>query len=381
MKIAYIMKSEGLEYDDRIRKEMFSIRSVIQDVEFKIFAFCGKDNRTEEGYLSYGVPYEFVSVRHRDGSRKDVISMLRKEYDFYKQISPRVKDFDMLWVCDAQPFFFPLFSRKPVIWDLHEIPASIIGSRIKNLLFHRMERRCRWLIHANQERINYLKQTCVILDPEKNLALRNYPDKDWMEGANIESDVFLNFKEWLSGEEYIYLQGVNCDARYPFETLSAIMEAHVIKTVVIGTVPAEVKDRISKIYSDADRFIYYTGQLVQSDTASFISHCKFSLVFYTTKTPNNRYCEPNRMFQCLAYGKPVIVGCNESMASIIKSNGNGIVLNSDGGNVKDIVAGIMEMELDYNIYKTKADHCKNIFEWGSQKHVFEKILNKEKEGL
>ena len=113
MKIAYILLTNGLEYDDRIRKEMFSMKELLGEVEFKVFGFHG-DNHAETGVLSYGVPFELVSLKNR-GGKKGLIAMLRKEYDFYKQIAPKVNDFDMLWVCDHQPFFFPLLSKKPVI--------------------------------------------------------------------------------------------------------------------------------------------------------------------------------------------------------------------------------------------------------------------------
>lgn len=375
MKIAYIMKSEGLEYDDRIRKEMASMRTLLGEVEFKIFAFDGNDNHSGTGVLSYGVPFEFVAVRHRSGKRKDVLSMILKEYNFYAQVKEKVKDYDLLWICDSQPFFFPLFSRKPVIWDLHEIPALIIGSKIKNLLFHRMERRCRWLIHANQERIDYLASKGVLARLDKNLILRNYPDKDWLSGNNKQVEKFQQFKDWLGNEEYVYLQGLGSEARYPYETLKSIMEAKLIKAVVIGRVQKDAQKRIEEEYPDADNYIYYAGQMIQGDTATFIAHSKFSMVFYHLKTPNNRYCEPNRMFQCLGYGKPVVVGCNEPMKNVVEENRVGIALPSDGGNINDNVVAIQQMMDNYDAYHKQAETKKETFAWESQISVFSKLFN------
>ena len=194
LRIAYIMMTMGLEYDDRIRKEMFAMRE-IADVEFKIFAFHA-DNHVERGVLSYGVPFELVAVKGK-GSKRTVISQLMKEYDFYSQIAPKVKDYDVLWVICDQPFFFPLFSKKKMIWDLHEIPSLLIGSRVKNMVFHRMERRCPVFIHANQERLDYLTEIGVVKHPEKHLVLRNYPDQDWMSHAEDAPASYTAFKQWL----------------------------------------------------------------------------------------------------------------------------------------------------------------------------------------
>ena len=372
MKIAYILITNGLEYDDRIRKEMFSMRE-IADVEFKVFAFHG-DNHAEEGVLSYGVPYEIVSLKHR-GGKKGLIDQLRKEYDFYSQIKPKVKDYDLLWCCDHQPFFFPLFSNKPIIWDLHELPGSLMGNSLKNILFHRMERRCKYLIHANQERLDYLIKKKVIKIPEKNLVIRNYPDKSWIAESKHPSDSFLRFKEWLGNDEYVYIQGINNPGRYPWETLSALVEVNRIKAVVIGNVSSEIKDRICSTYSNADSLVYFTGQVVQSETSAFIANCKFSMIFYRADKPNNRYCEPNRMFQNMAFGKPVIVGCNEPMANVVREYGNGVVLKSDGRDVTENVAAICQMIDNYSNFEKKAQESKGIFSWEKQNDIFRKLLS------
>lgn len=366
MKIAFILSSNGLEYDDRIRKEMFSIRKILGDVKFKIFAFCGDDNHSGTGVLSYGVPYEFVSVAHRESRRKDIISMFRKEYSFYSQVAKRVKGYDLLWCIDDHPFFFPLFSRKPVIWDLHEIPENFIGSRLKKKVFHRMERRAKWLIHANNERKNFLIRHGVIIRPEKHIVIRNYPDNDWLEEGEKNTDSFNRFKEWLGNDEYMYVQGISLKGRFAWETLSAIMEVKRIKVVVVGKVPEEVKEMVRNKYPDSSGYIYYTGQVFQLDTAAFMAHCKFSMVFYKTDTPNNRYCEPNRMFQCLGMGKPVIVGCNEPMKNVVGKYGNGLAINTDGNCVEDNITAINQMLDHYDMYYKSAEQNKHVFTWESQ---------------
>lgn len=373
MRIAYILLTNGLEYDDRIRKEMFSMRELLNDVEFKIFGFHG-DNHSETGTLSYGVPYELVSLKNR-GGKQDTISELKKEYDLYSQINKKIKDYDLLWVCDEVPFFFPLFSNKPVIWDLHELPAAFMGSRFKALVFHRMERRCKWLIHANQERLDLLINNGVIKQFAKNLVLRNYPDLNWIAGGSLKPDSFKKFQEWLGEDEYIYIQGINNEARFPRETLSAVMEAKNLKAVVIGNVSDEIKEYIDTKYPDSRDYIYFAGQMIQSDTAAYMANCKFSIVLYNVKTPNNRYCEPNRMFQSLGLGKPVIVGCNEPMRNVVDKYGNGVVLPSEGSLVQDITDGIKTMIDNYAKYEENAKLNKCLFAWESQTSIFKKLFD------
>jgi glycosyltransferase involved in cell wall biosynthesis len=205
--------------------------------------------------------------------------------------------------------------------------------------------------------------------------LRNYPDLQWLNEGEKENDKIKMFKEWLQGEDYIYIQGLGYPGRMTWETLSAIMESRRIKAVVIGSVKDEIKGKLTQAYPDVDKYIYYTGQIIQSETAAYIAHCKFSMIFYNMLTPNNRYCEPNRMFQCLGLGKPVIVGCNDSMKSIIEKYGNGLVLKSEGSNVAENVNGIDEMLNNYEQYVKKAEQFKKEFAWEAQKNVFETLFD------
>ena len=55
-KIAMILHTNGIEYDDRIRKEMLTVIKLFPDVKFKIFAIIdGDSDVTGEGVSDYGV--------------------------------------------------------------------------------------------------------------------------------------------------------------------------------------------------------------------------------------------------------------------------------------------------------------------------------------
>ena len=47
-RIAMILHTNGLEYDDRIRKEMLTIKSLYPDVYFKIFAIIDSKQEKSE---------------------------------------------------------------------------------------------------------------------------------------------------------------------------------------------------------------------------------------------------------------------------------------------------------------------------------------------
>ena len=152
------------------------------------------------------------------------------------------------------------------------------------------------------------------------------------------------------------------------------MEAKSVKAVVLGKVPEDIFKEFIMHYPNYRQYIFFAGQVIQSDTAPFIVHSKFSIIFYSTDIPNNRYCEPNRMFQCLAFGKPVIVGCNEPMKNVVSQFGNGIVLDNDGRSMDENVKAIREMVDVYPHYVQQARNVHSSFAWESQSNVFEDIF-------
>ena len=69
------------------------------------------------------------------------------------------------------------------------------------------------------------------------------------------------------------------------------------------------------------------------------------------------------------------MGENEPMASVINKYGNGIVLNRDGSDVKEILSAILRMKDEYPILSKKAESAKFNFCWSAQNAVFKMIFD------
>ena len=119
-KIALVLYTQGIDYDDRIRKEILSIQKLYPNISFKIFAVEPK-NREEEGLTSYGVPYRIPFLRSREKYASASHTML-KAWDFYRSIKKDLRQFDAVWCADPETFIFVLMLHgKPIAWDLHEL--------------------------------------------------------------------------------------------------------------------------------------------------------------------------------------------------------------------------------------------------------------------
>ena len=127
IKIAIVIKTMGLEYDDRVRKEILTIERLFPSIKFKIFAML-PDNKAWEGVTEYGIPFKSVYIPARDkySSAKKVYL---KAYQFYKAVKKDLDAFDIVWAANIDASFVPmLYKSKRIVWDLHELPTPYLSN-------------------------------------------------------------------------------------------------------------------------------------------------------------------------------------------------------------------------------------------------------------
>jgi len=331
-RIAFVLRTKGLEYDDRVRKEALALT----EQGAKVFIFVNfNHNEKAEGVTSYGIPYkaiEIKSIKYLPNAKY----LLIKALEFYLRLKNSLKSYDIVWAHEEYTFMFPLFANKnKCIWDLHEIPFRFQSAHMKPI-FHYIENKCKKLIHANESRINFLINNEVIKRPHKHCYLNNFADKAFFE-SNLIDNQFVDFEQWLDGDQYVYLQGLTVPERYPLNSIELIMNLPKIKAVVVGDIDGGVYSELLKKYGDELlEKVYFHGMADQLCIPAYVKSALFSIILYDTRIPNNRYCEPNRLYQSLMLKVPVIVGCNEPMASVVSKYGVGFVLNSDGRDYREL---------------------------------------------
>lgn len=381
IKVAMLLYTQGLEYDDRIRKEILTIQKEFPNVKFKIFPIV-PENKERSGVTDYGVPFYTPYLKSRDKYASGSHT-LYKAYEFYKTLKPEVKKFDIVWCADVETFMFPLLLpvTTTLVWDQHEIPSRFAGNFIMRYIFRYMEKKCCIMYHANQPRIDYLFKNGVISEKGKHVAIRNYPES----GESYQSepdDRFKMFEEWRKGRKCVYIQGISANDRKGYETLSAVLRTPDLCGVVVGSVDKGELQKIKDIYSEEiiKERIFFTGRIPQRMTKLYISECILALVFYATDTANNIYCEPNRMFQSVMMGIPVVVGCNPSMKDVVEQYKVGIALDNDGSDLKSIEVAINKIIQNYDTYKMNVLNNRDKLCWDHQENIiresFEKVLNK-----
>lgn len=373
--IALVLYTQGLDYDDRIRKEMLSVMALFPSVSFKVFAVEPK-NREEEGVTSYGISYRIPYLRTRD-KYPSSSHTLAKALDFYKSVNKDLQEFDAIWCADIETFPFVLLTRgKPILWDHHELPLFFVSNPLKKTLFKYLERKVKVMIHANQARLNYLTAQGMINHPEKQYILRNYPQFNEIDSEYDET--YHSFKKWLNDKKCVYLQGVVDEKRADVESIEAVLSVPGLKAVVVGKTRPELQDILLLKHSENElsERLFFTGRIKQLKTPQYIRKCFMSLAFYKNVSPNNWYCEPNRLFQNLINGNPVVVGNNPPMKEIVEKYGVGVCASTDGSNVEAIISAIKKVIMNHDRIKQNIATNEKQWLWNQQDTILREIVEK-----
>jgi glycosyltransferase involved in cell wall biosynthesis len=222
------------------------------------------------------------------------------------------------------------------------------------------------MIHANQYRIDYLKQNGLIKDEKKHLVVRNFPE---LSAVDSEYDSrYYEVKKWIGERTCVYLQGLSNDSRASYESLAAVMNTHNICAIVLGTVSEPAKQKVLEQYGEKEvtEKVCFAGNFKVLKVSQYLALCHLSLVFYKNTSPNNYYCEANRLYQAIDAGLPVVVGSNPSMKSIVEELGVGVSVDTDGSVISKIEEGIKTILNNRESYVGNIQKLTNEIKWESQ---------------
>lgn len=362
-KIAFVLRTVGLEYDDRVRKEALALSKYAEVFIYVNFA----DNREEEGVTDYGIPYKSFKLFTRD-KLPSAKYLLIKAFEFFLKVRPHLKKYDMVWAHEEYAFMFPLLLKKRFcIWDLHEIPFRFQRKYMKSL-FKKIEKKSIFLLHANKYRIQYLRKEGLIQDNAKHLYLNNFPDSNFVESNEVHNkdENYEDFIKWLDKDKYVYLQGLMSEGRFPYNTIKSILSTD-LKMLVVGSFDEQAMNALKNEYGDEilER-VYFMGMINQLFIPAYLSKAEYTVILYNTDTPNNKYCEPNRLYQSISLSIPILVGNNPPMKSIVEEYDIGISLMSDGRDLEELTEKIGLMQKRKKDFKSNLKKYANKFLWNDE---------------
>lgn len=337
------LKTSALAHDDRVRKECASLVRLGHRVRL----FVLEDQGHAAGNGLEGVEVRSVPSLVRRLWPKGEYSVLAFLEMYLRFVFGSRFRGDVLWFHNSElagliacyGILFRPWRARRVVWDLHELPQNYffrtaLGRRLLAAGVGWADR----VIVANDHRLDYLAERRAV-PRDKALVLHNFADQAFRDQprGGLPAEV----SGWLDGAPYLLAQGGGSPGRCFAALVEAVQHQDWYRLIVVGPCPeTEVADLRARFGAAFEESVWFTGWLPQFEIIGYIDNAVCSVVLYAADYPNRELCAPNRLYQALARGTPVLVGNNPPMAEILARSSVGVVIRGDGRDWRDILAGI-----------------------------------------
>lgn len=369
------MKTRGLEYDDRVRKESESLREMGADVRLFVLE---QANQARTRRLWGGVEAQSFPLTTRKLFRRGR-GLLFKLLEFNVR--------GLVYVLRSRPNVVWAHNREAgpvvacslllreigwvdrVVWDQHELPSQrTLQSALFRRLWAVLMRSCDRVIVANSERRAFLAEELPRGGDVDFAVLENRADGAFRKIPRLPLPTDL--ESWLGERPYLLSQGGAHPGRRFGSLVAAVMD-HVeveLGLVVVGGRPeSEIEAMRRRWGPKFDRRVFFTGWVPQLEMPSLIDHAVASVVLYGKTSANSWLCAPNRLYQAIARGTPVIVGANPPMAELVSRTGVGVVLDGDGASAEDVARAIRTLLDEAPRLKRAAGETSAAIDWNDQR--------------
>ena len=336
MRICFIRSDKGYP-DSRVEKEMYALSK-----EHEVFLLgwnrehaggevIHEKHRIHEKDFDY---YLITEPADYGGGMKRMIGPMKRFWKrAYKWLADNHEEFDVIHVVNfdtAKPAFKAVkkFGKK-VVYDIFDYYADSYNApkTVKNIirnLENKYITKADLTIICSDERKLQISGS----EPKKLIVVENTP-----EDIEVSDDFVLDPSSDPDKTKIVYA-GMLVFDRFLEETAEVMMSRDDIEWHVAGY--GALRPFIEECAAGHDNVFYY-GPLPYDDILALEKRCDIMTALQNPSVVNNRYSAPNKFYEALLLGKPLIMVRNGSIYKEIETNGFGEVIDA-GGEVKASVS-------------------------------------------
>lgn len=255
--------------------------------------------------------------------------------------------FDVVHASDLDSFLPALLlaklRRKIIVYDIFDFYADMIGFPIFPDLFQKLFRKLDKFIMKFADGIIIADDSRIEqIGPNVNsriISIYNSPE-DYFENPIYEPDCKL-FSVFFGG-------GISEDRNID-KVIAATKDLEGIKLTIMGPCPPLYGEKLIGLCNNSKNIKLYLNYFPHEVILKLTQESDLIFSLYETNIPNNKYSSPNKLFEAMMFGKPIIVNDGTSMAEIVKSTMCGVVIpHVDNKFIKDTLL----------ILKNNPEYCK-----------------------
>lgn len=372
----YYIRSTSIINDSRASKE---ITSLIKN-KYNVFVLGWDRDRKIENYNEININNNhiranFFKVRAGYGeSIKNILGLGLFQIWLLCKLIKDNKKYSCIHACDFDCGFVSvivcqLFDKK-LVYDMYDYysdsrPMSPKVEKIINNLENYVINNADVSIICGEWR----KKQISSASPKEVTVIHNTPDINFVSDSKIVKSKSRKLK--------IVYVGILQEHRLLMEIIDKIKgnKNYELHIGGFGKYEKEIKE-ISNSFDN----IYFYGSLKYNDVLSLEKECDILFATYDPKIKNHKYSAPNKVYEAMALGKPIIVCENTGIDKLVKEHDIGMVIkyNADDFIQKVSVFSLKPKKLKEASLKAKALY-KNKYNWNNMEKqlikTYEKIFN------
>ena len=231
----------------------------------------------------------------------------------------RKNGFDIVHSCDFDTAFFSQGvvkkKKEKFVFDifdfLYDKPASFMQKCVKK---------------AQYRIINKADATIICTEERKNQIFGSKP-KSLTVIHNTPAEQQTNTRKFnlsCSNRVKLVYVGILQDYRLLKEVVEAVSESDLLEIHIGGFGKYEPYMRDM---SEKNENIYFYGRMNYADTLALEKECDVMLAIYDPSIDNHFYAAPNKFYESLMLGKPVVMVKNTGMSLVVKDNNIGVLID------------------------------------------------------
>jgi len=357
--------------DSRVLKENISL----QNAGYYVKVVALYEEPLKEFDEVQNIVVHRVKLKSRGWSKNSFIQLF-KYFEFTYKVVKQYKNSDILHCNDLNALPIGVTIKKffnknvKIVYDAHEYEtethyAKGIGKKITQKLE-------RFLIR-------YVDKTITVSDSIANEYVRLYNIEKPTLVLNtpfykeIEKTDIFREKFEIPKEKVIFLYQGALNHGRGIENLVSAFKTMEDKYIIIFMGYGLLEESIKEA-SKHHKNIYLHEAIAPHKVLAYTSSADFGISTIEDSCLSYRYCLPNKMFEYMMVGLPIIVSNLPEMKKVVDTFNVGVVL--DENSIKGIIEAIEKsVKLDRELLKKNIEKVKKIYNWEEQEIMLLKVYN------
>lgn len=296
------------------------------------------------------------------GSISTILGLACFQAWLYKTLKRNIKNYEVLHACDFDCGFIAnkiaKKYNKKLVYDMYDYytDSRPMPGPLQNLISNKENN----IINNADVSIicgEWRTKQIAKSNPKKLIVIHNTPDLDFTSDNKI-------IKSSTDKLKVAYV-GILQNFRLLLEVLEQFKQ-HPEYELHIGGF-GEYEEEIKKASKNHENIIYY-GSLHYNQVLSLERDCNVLFATYDPQIQNHKYSAPNKVYEAMALGKPIVVCKGTGIDELVTTNKIGYAIDYDGKQFIDVLKNLNKKDL--NTLKNKSlDLYKNKYSWKIMENI------------